>query len=406
MTNAAKPTQNRASFRLDDIPPDRKDGSSSWVHQALRLTGYIGRIPAGLLAPLWVGLTLLSAWPWGQLRIWAGAGFVMFFTTDAAMLALLPVTRRSWGPVTPPLAGLTFVRAAIFGVIGWLAPSLPALCAASCLNLAISVVATYATWIEPFRIAQTTQEYTVSTWAEGAPIRMLHISDIHFERFSLRETRLQGIVGANPTDLLLLTGDYLNLSSVYDPAAQQGVHDLLARLAPQFPSGAYAITGSPVVDRENVVPRIFSDLPIRWLVDEGAAIEVAGHPLWLMGVRCTYELERDAQALQMLLEAAPADMPCILLYHTPDLMPKAAELGVDLYLCGHTHGGQIQLPWYGAIATSSRWGKRYEAGRYQENRTTLYVSRGLGLEGLGAPRARFLAPPEAIVWTLNPTLRD
>jgi len=83
-------------------------------------------------------------------------------------------------------------------------------------------------------------------------------------------------------------------------------------------------------------------------------------------------------------------------------MPEAVELGVNLYLCGHTHGGQISLPLYGALATSSKYGKRYEAGLYQQQHTRLYVSRGLGVEGMGAPRARFCSPPEVILWTLEP----
>jgi predicted MPP superfamily phosphohydrolase len=84
-------------------------------------------------------------------------------------------------------------------------------------------------------------------------------------------------------------------------------------------------------------------------------------------------------------------------------MPEAVELGVDLYLCGHTHGGQIRLPGFGALITSSEFWKRYEMGRYEENGTTLYVSRGLGMEGLGAPRARFLSRPEIIEWRLSGT---
>jgi hypothetical protein len=82
-------------------------------------------------------------------------------------------------------------------------------------------------------------------------------------------------------------------------------------------------------------------------------------------------------------------------------MPEVSELGVDLYLCGHTHGGQVRLPLYGAMLTSSQLGKRYEMGHYQQGRTNLYVSRGVGLEGLGAPRIRFLSPPEITLVTLQ-----
>ena len=105
--------------------------------------------------------------------------------------------------------------------------------------------------------------------------------------------------------------------------------------------------------------------------------------------------------IKSLLESDPDRAFTLLLYHSPDLMPEAVELGIDLYLCGHTHGGQIRLPLLGAVLTSSDFWKRYEMGRYEEGKTTLYVSRGLGLEEKGAPHARFLAPPEIILWTLS-----
>jgi predicted MPP superfamily phosphohydrolase len=82
-------------------------------------------------------------------------------------------------------------------------------------------------------------------------------------------------------------------------------------------------------------------------------------------------------------------------------MPQAAALGVDLYLAGHTHGGQWRLPLFGAILTSSKFWKRYEAGAYQEGSTHLYVSRGIGLEGFGTPRARFFCPPEVVLISLS-----
>jgi predicted MPP superfamily phosphohydrolase len=88
-------------------------------------------------------------------------------------------------------------------------------------------------------------------------------------------------------------------------------------------------------------------------------------------------------------------------YHSPDLIEAASERGIDLYLAGHTHGGQIRLPLYGAIATSSIYYKEYEAGLFQLGRTYLYVSRGLGLEGASAPRARFLCRPEVAVHMLR-----
>lgn len=94
-------------------------------------------------------------------------------------------------------------------------------------------------------------------------------------------------------------------------------------------------------------------------------------------------------------------LPKILLYHSPDLAPEAAELGIDLQLSGHTHGGQVRLPFYGAVITGSLYGKALEVGRRQIGSLTLYVTRGLGMEGAGAPRVRFLCPPEIILWEMD-----
>jgi len=90
-----------------------------------------------------------------------------------------------------------------------------------------------------------------------------------------------------------------------------------------------------------------------------------------------------------------------LLYHTPDVIEEASASGVDLYFAGHTHGGQIRLPFYGAIVTFSKYGKKYEVGKYIVGATTLYVSRGLGMEGWQLPRIRFLSPPELVLVELG-----
>jgi predicted MPP superfamily phosphohydrolase len=78
-------------------------------------------------------------------------------------------------------------------------------------------------------------------------------------------------------------------------------------------------------------------------------------------------------------------------------MEDAVRAHFDLYLAGHTHGGQIALPFYGALITYSRYDKKYEAGLYREGSTTLYVNRGLGLAHEPMPEARFWARPEVTV---------
>ncbi len=387
------------------MPPAPRDYHRRPLHIALVLTDVLGRIPPLALIPAWLSLAAISSWPWTgaspTLALTVAAVSLAFIAGDGAALALLPRLGRSFGPVTPPLLGLALVRTGLTLTVGWLWAGWPGLAADVALNLAVTLVVVYALWVEPFRI-RVTQAMLRSPKLDGAtPLRLLHISDLHVERITPRERRLLRLVEELAPDVIVITGDYLNLSAVHDPQAQAEAHALLARLCEIAPVPIYAITGSPPVDPPEVVPAIFAGLPITWLLDEVAETRIHGHTLRLVGLCCTWDRGVDGPRLRRLLESRNDGPFTLLLYHSPDLMPEAVELGVDLYLCGHTHGGQIRMPLFGAFITSSEFRKRYEMGRYQEGSTTLYVSRGLGMEGMGAPRARFLSPPEIVVWTLS-----
>ena len=116
-----------------------------------------------------------------------------------------------------------------------------------------------------------------------------------------------------------------------------------------------------------------------------------------------YEQDVDAMRLAQATVGLPVDTFTLLLYHSPDLIAHAAEQQIDLYLGGHTHGGQLRLPFYGAMFTSSMYGKQYEAGLFEKGDTRMYISRGVGFEGGGMPRARFLCRPEIVSLELGGT---
>jgi len=140
---------------------------------------------------------------------------------------------------------------------------------------------------------------------------------------------------------------------------------------------------------------------LRWLQDERVTIGTDGRQVEIVGLRCTHIPPDDAPRLQALLNGgAASDRFTILLYHSPDLAPDAAQMGIDLQLSGHTHGGQVRLPLYGALYASSIYGKRFEMGLRRVGALQVYTSRGIGLEGMGAPRVRFLCPPEIVLFEI------
>jgi predicted MPP superfamily phosphohydrolase len=381
-----------------------------WFHKILVLL----HMPADW--PIWkvfLAALLLSAvagasWTVATGLVVAGLAAVLllglFILADALLLVALPLRRMSFGPWKSQLLVLAVPRTAaavlssLIAAVAGLAWGLASLVALESLASAALV---WGALIEPFRLQLTHLTVETEKWLAGAsPIELLHISDLHIERLTRREEKLLDLVEDTQPDIILITGDFLNLSFTRDKQAQDDLSQLLKQLT--APLGVYAVLGSPPVDERDVVPALLEKSPLRLLRDEWEAVDVGdGRSLVLIGLDCTHHVPADGQTLARVAADSPDTAPRVLLYHAPELMPQAAEQGIDLYLCGHTHGGQVRLPRIGALLTSSQLGKQYEMGHYRRGQTHLYVSRGVGLEGLSAPRVRFLAPPEITVVTIR-----
>lgn len=385
------------------------------MHLILVAFNDLSRLPTVVVALVLLGLAALVglAWRWMVGAAWigwaTGGVYLTFVALDAAFLWLLPRKNVSYGPVKPPLfalAGLRWVLALGGAVLmAWpgLSPGL-ALGLLTSLYGGISVLSVYGVVVEPFHLTVTEMRLRSPKLAPDAPpVRVLQMGDFHIERcLTRREHELLAKVTALAPDLILLTGDYLNLSYVYDKEAWRAAQAFLSRICAPF--GVYAVSGSPPVDPPAVVEKLFEGLDnICLLRNEHVALNVRGQQFYIVGVVCSHDLAVDPGRLQESLAGIPQDAFTIALYHSPDLMPEMSRAGVDLHMAGHTHGGQIRLPLYGAVLTSSMYGKRYEMGHYQERNTHLYVARGVGVEGMGAPRARLLCPPEIVLWTIDGT---
>ena len=341
--------------------------------------------------------------PFGPIAFIAAGLYLFFALGDWLLLWGLPQAGLSFGPIGSQLFFITYPR---FGVA--LASTLLAYIWGTPVGIGTfmamqSIGTLLYLWgflREPFALGTTSKTMRLSHWpSEAHPLRLLHLSDLHVERLTKREANLLELIKQAQPDIIVITGDYLNLSYIDDPAARTEVRKVLANLS--APYGVYATLGSPPVDPRETTPSLFAGLNIQLLRDELAIITLPdGRRLSLLGIDCEHNLEADAAVLKRLIALTPPDAPCVMLYHSPELMLQALAYPIDLYLCGHTHGGQIRLPFYGAILTSSALGKRYEMGLYTEQGTTMYISRGIGLEGLCAPRMRLLCKPEVILWTL------
>lgn len=367
------------------------------IHTLLVASLQLQYLPRALVAGVYILGALAVALAWGpEQGLIAGSIALGAAMSLWLMLWLLPRTGRSFGPEIPPSLALTVVIVALLIPLGLLrAP----LAGAAALVLTILALAFYSTWIEPFRLGVTHQHLTVTGW-QGPPLRLLHISDLHVERITRRERRLNALIEQIQPDVIAFTGDFVNLTYNADPVAAAHIRQIIDAWRARL--GTFAVPGTPAVEPLEGVQAFVAGMDhAELLLNRWVVIDCGANRVAIAGMITTHDLVVDRETVVRLGASAPDATVRILLSHAPDVIPEAAQAGFDLYLCGHTHGGQIRLPLIGPLLTASRLGRRYAMGRVQTGRMTSYTVRGVGMEGLGAPRARFLCPPEIVLWEIG-----
>lgn len=216
-------------------------------------------------------------------------------------------------------------------------------------------------------------------------LRLGLLSDIHHGRFmpAADVAAAAALLRAEQPDMILLAGDYVTA------ADRATVAPCAAALAPlRAPLGVFAVTGNH--DPEPTVNAVFESHGIQVLRDEHAHVMARGEPLVVGGLRYWSTKTSDLEHLFQQSAGFP-----ILLAHDPRRLTQAAQLGLPLVLSGHTHGGQVVLPGLGAPAAT-----RFPvvAGLGYRDKTTLFVSRGLGTVVVPV---RLNCPPEVAILTLE-----
>jgi uncharacterized protein len=227
---------------------------------------------------------------------------------------------------------------------------------------------------------------------EGLTIGQL--SDLHCGPYISAEQIRRGVemVQACAPDLIVVTGDYISHGTRHLAACAAELAALRA------PYGVYGVLGNHDLWTEDVpaVTKAVTGAGLHLLVNQSAPIEVKGTRWWLGGVA---DLWSGAPDLAATFAGAPADDFRILLCHEPDFADQAAAAGIALQISGHSHGGQVRLPFLGAPILP-RHGRKYPIGLQPIDNTGSLVYTNVGL-GVITPPIRFGCRPEVTVLTLT-----
>jgi uncharacterized protein len=240
-----------------------------------------------------------------------------------------------------------------------------------------------ALFVEPFRIQVTHYDLEGNL---ASPLKIADLSDVHTHGMGPNERRTFQILAEEKPDLIVVTGDCLgNTAGDYRPceAFYQHLH---------APLGVWVVRGNWENDRPVHHERVFyAKAGVHLLLNQNA---VPRPDFALIGLD---DPSSGNPRLARALAGVPTDIYKIALFHAPGYFDRIAGR-VNLCIAGHTHGGQVRIPFVRPFWLPKDCG-RFLEGWYEEEGTQMYVNRGLGMSDLPI---RFLCRPEITIFTIRP----
>jgi uncharacterized protein len=226
------------------------------------------------------------------------------------------------------------------------------------------------------------------------------LADLQTDRVGAYEWgAIERLMALKP-DVILIPGDIFQGTDEEWERQRPEMRRLLASLS--APGGVYYTQGD-VDGGDEEIADLMEGTGIRPLINEIARVSVGDRPITIGGLELAYRSPGALATIRELERAKGRSDLRILVAHRPDAaMELTNESRVDLVVAGHTHGGQIVLPFFGPPMTLTGVPRAMAAGGlHRLFGNALYVSRGVGCERGRAPRIRFLCPPEISLITIG-----
>jgi hypothetical protein len=221
--------------------------------------------------------------------------------------------------------------------------------------------------------------------------RIAFLTDTHVAPFMRRGfyREIVAQVDRFDPDAVLLGGDFITWRRHIPLMAELLLSDLHAR------DGIFAVLGNHDywAGAEDVI-KAMSTRGVQFVINRSVMLGRGGDKLPLIGIDEIYRGDPDIDAA---FANIPPSAPCIALSHHPDVIDLLGGRRVDLLLCGHTHGGQIRFPFFGAVVVPSRHEAEFASGFHRVGNVLMYVSRGIG----AVPPLRILCRPEVATFVLR-----
>ncbi len=267
------------------------------------------------------------------------------------------------------------------------------------LLISLSALLWYSLIFEPNNIQVERISITIENLPEEFEgTKIAHLTDFHSYNFGEREKRVLEILEDIDPDFVFITGDFIDHKTKDINSCQE----FWRELGNKYQGKIFGITGNHEYWNNDIEAKDFKNLleesGIVVLDNKNEKIFQGDEYIYLLGVDDPHTGNDD---LEKAAAGAEEDIPKILLAHSPDIVNDLESLkkeDVELILAGHTHGGQIVIPFVQPYWTPTKNHGRYASGLFEIGGTYLYVNRGIGMAVLPV---RFNCPPEVTVIELK-----
>lgn len=194
-------------------------------------------------------------------------------------------------------------------------------------------------------------------------LKIAHITDLHSNGFGRLEEQVYNALTEEKPDIIVITGDLATPSGTLD-GYKEVIKDFKA------PKGVYFVQGNweywePISDLRDLLKET-------GIIDLTNRVYKLDQNLWLVG----FDDSEEGNPKLEILKSLPQNALKIGLFHSPQFFEKTAG-HIELNLAGHSHGGQVRLPFIGPLWVPNGTGK-YDQGWFEKDTSRLYVSRGIG----------------------------
>lgn len=260
--------------------------------------------------------------------------------------------------------------------------------------LFIFLIGVWSVFFEPYRFKVEKIKIGIKNLPpvfEGTKI--VQLSDLHSGKMGRRERKALEMVKKINPDFIFITGDFVDRRT----KNINYFRDFFPQLSQNGKIKIFGVYGNHDHSNKNfpTFNNFFKENGVVILNNESQKIFKEENFIYLLGAD---DPHRNFDNMEKTMAGLEENVPKILLAHSPDILQKTRDKKINLILTGHTHGGQVNIPFLVKLVLPLKYDKKYQQGLFQDNDTYLYVNRGVGTTLLPI---RFNSPPEVTLITLT-----